>query len=176
MDENKTPNEANGDESQNGDGERTLEEVNAELAKLQETNENLNKALKEARGKNKESKPEDNKPEVDVNAVVKRTLKIENLANKYNGEDEKPKFDEEELKQYAEENNLPYGQIDPELVYEMKHRATLSDIGNKATLKKNKGVIMADGKPVTVKTMKGKIGETDNPNKLVELMQGVGGQ
>lgn len=173
MEENFNSDEAN-DESQGEGNERTLEEVQEELDKLKETNENLNKALKEERSKSRGTprNKEENIP--DVNSIVKRTLKVQSLENKYNGEDGKPKFDEKELKAYAEEQGLPYDKIDPELVYELKHRAVLGDMEKKEVLRKNKGVITADGKPISFETARGKVLNAQTPQEVMEMMSKMG--
>jgi hypothetical protein len=174
MDEENFNSDEADDESQGDGNERTLEEVQAELDKLKNTNENLNVALKEARAKAKEGVSRNKDEGADVNSIVKRTLKIERLENKYNGEDGKPKFDEKELKEYAEEQGLPYNTIDPELVYELKHRAVLGDIEKKEVLRKNKGVVTSDGKAISFETARGKVLNAQTPQEVIEMMSKIG--
>ena len=148
MDDINNPDEVISDDN---DGE-TLEELNAKIATLTENNSNLNKALKSERGKTK-TPPAKGKSNVDFNEVVDRKFKEQALIAKYNGEG-MPKFDIKELKEYAEEKGFNFNKVDPESIYKLKHSEVLTDVLTKQALKRNQGVITADGKRVADKDVR----------------------
>jgi len=168
MDDINNSDEANEDQNEDqGDGNKTLEELNAELEKLTANNDNLNKALKAERAKSK--KADSTAGDVDFNQVIDRKFKEQSLANKYNGEG-LPKFDVVELKEYAEEQGLDYSKVNPEALYKLKHSDELANFNTKKVLKKNQGVVTADGKKITMADAKSKLASAKTPQEINEIM------
>ena len=67
----------------------------------------------------------------------------ENLGVKYDGKDGKPKFDRQEIEDYAKENKaMGYTSLHPEVLYKLKYESELADWRVKEALKGNRSPIV----------------------------------
>ena len=63
----------------------------------------------------------------------------ENLVGKYDGKDGRPKFDRQEIENYAKENKaMGYTSLHPEVLYKLKYESELADWRVKEALKGNR--------------------------------------
>ena len=100
-------------------------------------------------------------------------MKINDLKTRFNGQDGNPKFDTSELKEYAKEIGIEFNKIDPEQLYRLKYMNEIIDVKSKEVLKQSKGVVTADGKPISAEQLQDKLKNATSMAEIEALMEAM---